>query len=106
MTITSSVDARTEPRADEQFIELICADDALVQAEFDAIVAAEWAIPPSGDRTSSSVADGREASPVHHRRGRRFRPGMRVSVRVSSDLVFARSPPGELCAAPSQGSTT
>jgi hypothetical protein len=29
-----------------QFLDLICADDELVQAEFDAIIAAEWPSPP------------------------------------------------------------
>jgi hypothetical protein len=32
--------------ADEQFLDVICADEDLVRAEFDAIIAAEWPSPP------------------------------------------------------------
>jgi len=31
---------------DEQFVDLICADQDLIRSEFDAIVAAEWPTPP------------------------------------------------------------
>jgi len=35
----------------EQFLDLICSDDELVQAEFDAIIAAEWpSLPPHRPR--------------------------------------------------------
>ena len=30
------------------FIELVCSDEELVRAEFDAIVAAAWTSPPDG----------------------------------------------------------
>ena len=33
---------RTTARLEEQFVDLLCADDELLRAEFDAIVAAEW----------------------------------------------------------------
>ena len=32
---------------DEQFLALICSDEDLLQAEFDAIIAAEWPSPPT-----------------------------------------------------------
>lgn len=32
---------------DEAFLDLVCADDELVRAAFDAIVAEEWPAPPS-----------------------------------------------------------
>ena len=32
--------------AEEQFLDLVLADDDLLQAEFDAIIAAEWPGPP------------------------------------------------------------
>lgn len=31
---------------DEQFVELVCSDNELLRAEFEAIVAAEWPTPP------------------------------------------------------------
>ncbi len=36
----------TSTAVDEQFLELICSDEELLQAEFDAILAAEWPGPP------------------------------------------------------------
>jgi len=36
------------PSVDEQFFDLVCNDEELVAAEFDAIVAAEWPTPPPG----------------------------------------------------------
>ncbi len=54
----------TDPRgdvargSDEQFLDLICSDDDLVQAEFDAIIAAEWPSPPPG-RPSRYTPGGR-----------------------------------------------
>jgi hypothetical protein len=32
--------------AQDQFLEVLCADEDLVRAEFDAIIAAEWPSPP------------------------------------------------------------
>src|ERR1700750_2788438 len=32
---------------DEQFLDLICSDEDLLQAEFEAIIAAEWPSPPT-----------------------------------------------------------
>ena len=40
---TGDTRART---VEEQFLELICNDDDLLAAEFDAIIAAEWPEPP------------------------------------------------------------
>jgi hypothetical protein len=31
---------------DEQFLDLLCADEDLLGAEFDAIITAEWPTPP------------------------------------------------------------
>jgi len=33
---------------EEQFLELLCSDEDLVQAEFEAIIAAEWPSRPPG----------------------------------------------------------
>jgi hypothetical protein len=39
-----------EPAVDEEFLELVCADEELLRAEFDAIIAQEWAsTPPPAD---------------------------------------------------------
>lgn len=43
--------------SDEQFVDLIFSDDELVQAEFDAIIAAEWPSRPPG-RPSRDTPDG------------------------------------------------
>ncbi|MEO8887790.1 MAG: hypothetical protein ABI429_00595 [Jatrophihabitantaceae bacterium] len=54
----------TDPRSDvargsdEQFLDLICSDDGFVQAEFDAIIAAEWPSPPP-DRPGREIPGGR-----------------------------------------------
>jgi hypothetical protein len=37
-----------EVATDEAFVDLVCADDDLVRAEFEAIVAASWVGPPPG----------------------------------------------------------
>ncbi|MGI8881289.1 MAG: hypothetical protein ACR2KJ_12460, partial [Jatrophihabitans sp.] len=52
-----------DPRGDvarssgEQFVDLSCSDDDLVQAEFDAIIAAEWPSRPP-DRPSRDTPGG------------------------------------------------
>jgi hypothetical protein len=37
----------TPSATEEAFIDLVCADDELLHAAFDAIVAQEWPVPPS-----------------------------------------------------------
>ena len=39
----------------DQFIVLICSDEQLLRAEFDAIVARQWPSPPAGTPTHGSV---------------------------------------------------
>lgn len=44
---------------DEQFLELMCADEELLRAEFDAIIAEEWAgSPPQPDPPAASSGAG------------------------------------------------
>ena len=45
---------------DEQFLELICADEELLRAEFDAVVTAAWLGPPTvrADRRSAEQPGG------------------------------------------------
>ena len=50
----------------EQFVDLLIADEGLVRAEFDAIIAAEWPSPPTDEPTGGASADRHP-----HRRGAR-----------------------------------
>lgn len=90
---SSTPGARIDRRVDEQFIDLICADDELMQAEFDEIVAAEWTVPPPVDSTCAATADGRATGGDHRPRAPRSRTETREPFPTSSGLVFARSPP-------------
>jgi hypothetical protein len=40
-------DARVEPSVDDQFLDMVCADEDLLRAEFEAIIAAKWPTPPT-----------------------------------------------------------
>jgi hypothetical protein len=62
---TDSVDA--PPSADEEFLELLCADQALLRAEFDAIIAAEWPNPPPADPDHGAGASRRPNRPRQRR---------------------------------------
>jgi hypothetical protein len=44
-------------RSDQQFLDLICYDQDLLEAEFDAIIAAEWPTPPA-DRAQHRLTGG------------------------------------------------
>lgn len=46
---------------DEEFLELLCSDEELLRAEFEAIVAAEWPTPPMRPPRPSPA--GRPPSP-------------------------------------------
>lgn len=93
MAIPLTPPAQTGSPLDERFIELVYSDDELMRAEFDDIVAAEWTVPPPADRTCAATADGRATGGDRRRPPRRSRAGSRAPFPVSSDLVFARSPP-------------
>jgi hypothetical protein len=45
-TAPATGEAIVERSVDKQFLELLCSDEDLLQAEFDAIIAAEWPTPP------------------------------------------------------------
>jgi len=53
---------------EEQFIELVCSDEDLLRAEFEAIVAAEWPAPPSAPPPRRDSA-GRPFTPSDGRPG-------------------------------------
>ena len=93
MMIPSVQGARAEQQLDERFIELIVADDELMQAEFDDIVAAEWAVPPALGSTCEATADGHGTRGQRRRDADRSRSSASGPARASSGLVFARSPP-------------
>jgi hypothetical protein len=44
---------------DEQFLELVCADEDLLRAEFDTIIAAEWPSPPPAEPDRGADAERR-----------------------------------------------
>jgi hypothetical protein len=52
---------------DEQFLALMCSDEDLLRAEFDAIITAEWPSPPT--TTPRRGAAHRHPASYAHRRG-------------------------------------
>ena len=77
---------------DEQFVELLCADEDLWRAEFDAIIAAEWPGPPQA-RPERDASAERRPSPgpqgsVARVAGRPSQP------RHPAGWTRQRSPPG------------
>lgn len=88
---SSTPGARIDRRVDEQFIDLICADDELMQAEFDEIVAAEWAVPPPVDSTCGATADSLATSGDHRPRAPRSRTETRQPFPTSRPAVSPRS---------------
>ena len=78
---------------DEQFLGLICSDEDLLRAEFDAIIAAEWPSPPTttprrgaAHRHPASYTHGRGGAPVAGAVPRPRHPGI-------GGWVRQRSPP-------------
>ena len=83
MPTTPTVEDRTVKCVDEQFLELVLADEQLLRAEFDAIITQAWASrpPPVRRRGASPAADSHPREPLvpptpgaHWRRRRR--PGL------------------------------
>lgn len=52
------------PSVDEEFLQLLCAEEELLRAEFDAIIAAEWPSPPP---TEPARGAGGQRRPHHPR---------------------------------------
>src|SRR5690349_16486263 len=69
MPTTPSGTGDSTRTVDEQFLDLICSDQDLLRAEFDAIIAAEWPSPPTttprrgaaGERPTSDAPRGAAA---------------------------------------------
>ena len=68
MPTTPALADTAAPTVDEQFLGLMCSDEDLLQAEFDAIIAAEWPSPPP-TTTPRRGAAGRHPASNTHRRG-------------------------------------
>jgi len=80
------------PLAGEQFLELLCADPDWVRAEFDAIMAAEWPIPPSIGPRLGAVADQRP-HPVAPVEPDFAAPACREGTPTGPASALQRSPP-------------
>jgi hypothetical protein len=63
MPSSPAAGTRVEPSVEDQFLDLVCADEELLRAEFDAIIAAEWPNPAGG------AAAGTARGSRHARRG-------------------------------------
>jgi hypothetical protein len=60
-------DDGTTLTADERFVELLCADEELLRAEFDAIIAAEWPSPVPAEPDRDADAERRRPRHRHCR---------------------------------------
>ena len=78
---TSPVFGSVAASVDEQFLDLLCSDEDLLRAEFDAIIAAEWPTPPTDDPAGDGVAG-------HHQRP----GGTRGDTRVAAVPITPRHP--------------
>jgi len=86
-------DAGIGPSVDDPFLDIVCADEDLLRAEFDAIIATEWPTPPIAPRGHRAQVPPR---PTGTRRRRPPRSG-RVTQRPRHPGVGGwarqRSPP-------------
>ena len=80
----------TERTADADFLAVLCADEELLRAEFDAIVEANWDVPPPVPPARPEGPGPRPVAPRPPRRTRRPAPGRRPAGRGP---VRERSPP-------------
>lgn len=95
MSTTSSGHEFDRRRLDDEFLDLVVADEDLLRAEFDAIIEASWSPPPANPPTSPSRPDrpGRRRSTL---RGRQRRPETDMSMGLEFDRHWwakQRSPP-------------
>lgn len=94
MPSTSDAADTFSATVDEQFLDLICSDDDLIDAAFDAIIAAEWPLPPA-DTPRPGAAD---RHPAYRAVGRAVRAVARAVAgqrpRGVIRSIRQRSPPG------------
>jgi hypothetical protein len=78
---------------DEQFLELLCADEDLLRAEFDAIIAAEWPSPPPAEPDRGADAERRPRRARHRREASVAAPPSRPRHPGIGGWTRQRSPP-------------
>ena len=77
---------------DQDFLDLVCADQELLRAEFDAIIAQEWSSsPPSPDPPAASPGTG--PGPPGHRLPRGDKASLRRPDSGADEWSRQRSPP-------------
>src|SRR6478735_2298755 len=77
----------------EQFVELLCADEDLLRAEFDAIIAAEWPEPPPTEPDGGLAPARRPREAGRRARARAARAPSRARQLVIGGMIRERSPP-------------
>lgn len=92
--IPSSAETDLRRTADE-FLDLVCADEDLLRAEFDAIIDATWSPPPARPPASPSRADrpSRRDPDQPRTRERRHIEGSEVEGVPGTSSACQRSPP-------------
>ena len=79
--------------ADEQFIDWLCADEDLLRAEFDAIIAAEWPGPPPAPPDRGTAAERGPRRTRHRAATRTAGLPSRPGHPDTGDRTRQRSPP-------------
>jgi len=69
MPTTPAIADTAARTVDEQFLALMCSDEDLLRAEFDAIITAEWPSPPPTTTPRRGAAHRHPASYTHRRGG-------------------------------------
>lgn len=93
-TIRHTYDTGPPATLEEQFVELVCSDEELVQAEFEAIITAAWSTPPPGCPPPRQPARWPPSPPAgHRRRTGPGRPASRSGRPGTGGWTRQRSPP-------------
>jgi hypothetical protein len=94
-----SVLGQPQSAVDEEFLALVCADEELLRAEFEAIIEASWTEPPRSRPARGPAQPVRRGHPrLRDRPTPLQRPVLRTYVRQ-------RSPPARLTPPPVEAST-
>jgi hypothetical protein len=90
--MTAQGDLRSEAAMDAEFVDLMCADEDLLRAEFDAIIAAEFPDqPPSSPSGACRGARARHVRPARRWAARDV--ALRTQVAATERVTRQRSPP-------------
>jgi len=84
----------TDRTTDDAFLDLVCRDEELVRAEFDALIAASWHLPPPPPPAAPRPADRPPGWPVAPAPGPP--PMSRRSAPSGARFNRQRSPPRRL----------